>query len=385
MPLPANNRHITLFLCGDVMTGRGIDQILPHPGDPRIHEPYLKSAAGYVELAERINGPIPRPVDFSYVWGAALKELERSSPDMRIVNLETAVTKSRTYWPHKGIHYRMHPANIAVLTAAGIDVVSLANNHVLDWGYAGLEETLETLQAAGVKTAGAGRNRMEAQAPAVVEIAEKGRVWVFALGAESSGIPPEWNASKAGPGVNVLADLADEEVRRIGAAVHAVKRPGDIAVCSIHWGGNWGFAVPEEQRRFARRLIERAGIDVVHGHSSHHVQGIEVYRGKPVLYGCGDFITDYEGISGYEAFRDDLGLMYFAHMDPVNGRLARLIMVPTRLKNFHVQRADRSETLWLLDTLNREGEPLGTGVEMNRDGSLELRWAQQEERTDSRL
>jgi poly-gamma-glutamate synthesis protein (capsule biosynthesis protein) len=70
----------TLFLCGDVMLGRGIDQILPHPGDPRLYESYVKSAATYVELAERRNGPIPKPVDFEYVWGDVLAELQRVRP-----------------------------------------------------------------------------------------------------------------------------------------------------------------------------------------------------------------------------------------------------------------------------------------------------------------
>jgi len=96
---------ITLFLCGDVMTGRGIDQVFPYPSDPVIHEPYLKSARGYVEIAERHNSPIPEPVDFSYIWGEALEEWERKAPDLRIINLETGITKSDDYWKDKDIHY----------------------------------------------------------------------------------------------------------------------------------------------------------------------------------------------------------------------------------------------------------------------------------------
>lgn len=122
---------ITLFLCGDVMTGRGIDQILPHPSQPQLYEPYVRSAHEYVALAEQVNGPIPRPVDAAYVWGAALLEFDRRRPDVRIVNLETAITTSEDR-EAKGINYRMHPANIACLTAAGIDCCTLANNHVLD-------------------------------------------------------------------------------------------------------------------------------------------------------------------------------------------------------------------------------------------------------------
>ncbi|MBU1263749.1 MAG: CapA family protein, partial [Gammaproteobacteria bacterium] len=147
---------MTLFLCGDVMTGRGIDQVLPHPGDPVLHEGYATSALDYVALAERANGPIPRPAEFAYVWGDALAEWARVAPDLRIVNLETAVTRRDDWQRGKGIHYRMHPANVPCLTAAGIDCCVLANNHVLDWGYAGLAETLETLRRAGLQRAGAG-------------------------------------------------------------------------------------------------------------------------------------------------------------------------------------------------------------------------------------
>jgi len=112
---------ITLFLCGDVMTGRGIDQVLPHPSDPIIYESYLQSAIEYVELAEMVNGSIKKPVDFSYIWGDPLEELERVAPDLRIINLETSATKSDDYWKGKGINYRMHPENIGCLTIAKID------------------------------------------------------------------------------------------------------------------------------------------------------------------------------------------------------------------------------------------------------------------------
>ena len=148
----------TLFLCGDVMTGRGIDHVLPHPGDPVLHEGYATSARDYVALAERANGPISRPVAFAYVWGDALAEWARVAPDLRIVNLETAVTTRDDWQLGKGIHYRMHPANMPCLTAAGIDCCVLANNHVLDWGEAGLAETLESLRRSGLEYAGAGRD-----------------------------------------------------------------------------------------------------------------------------------------------------------------------------------------------------------------------------------
>ena len=128
------SRRITLFLCGDVMTGRGIDQVLPHPSRPHLYEPYMSSAVGYVELAAAANGPIRRPLDFPYIWGDALDELRRVGPDLRIVNLETAVTLGGTPWTDKGIHYRMHPDNVGVLTAAGIDCAVLIPSKAIALG-----------------------------------------------------------------------------------------------------------------------------------------------------------------------------------------------------------------------------------------------------------
>jgi poly-gamma-glutamate synthesis protein (capsule biosynthesis protein) len=370
----AQSRALALFLCGDVMTGRGIDQILPHPSKPNLYEPYMSSALGYVEIAEQATGPIKRPVGFPYIWGDALAELDRMRPDARIINLETAVTASEDAWPGKGIHYRMHPANVPCISAAKIDCCVLANNHVLDWGYQGLADTLDALRGAGMRTAGAGRIEAEAAAPATIELAGRGRVLVFAFGMESSGVPREWAAGKDRAGVGFLADLSSRSIERIAGRVGAAKRAGDIVVASIHWGSNWGYDVWQSQRGFARRLIEIAGVDVVHGHSSHHPKGIEVHRDRPILYGCGDFLNDYEGIGGYESFRSDLALMYFPTLDAATGRLARLVMTPTQIRHFRVNRAAEADASWLEEMLNREGGKLGTRVERQSDGTLALAW-----------
>jgi poly-gamma-glutamate capsule biosynthesis protein CapA/YwtB (metallophosphatase superfamily) len=157
-------RVIKLLLTGDVMTGRGIDQVLPNPSDPRLQEPWVRDARDYVALTEAVNGPIPRPVSFSYIWGIALKVLDDLKPDAKIINLETSIMTSSDYWSDKGIHYRMHPDNVGCLTAARLDCCVLANNHVLGFGYAGLCETLETLRNAHLTSAGAGRDGAQAAA-----------------------------------------------------------------------------------------------------------------------------------------------------------------------------------------------------------------------------
>lgn len=360
---------ITLFLCGDVMTGRGVDQVLPHPSDPVLYEPYVESALEYVEMAEKTNGPIPKPVDYGYIWGDALGELERMAPHARIINLETSVTTSGKP-ALKGINYRMHPANAPVLTAAKIDCCVLANNHVLDWTYAGLTETLSTLRGAGIKTAGAGENLIQALEPAVIESGAAARVLVFGLGTSDCGIPCEWAASGSKAGIALLPELSDVQADRIAEQVRAVKRPGDVAVLSIHWGPNWGYPIPEQHRGFAHKLINSAGIDVIHGHSSHHPKAIEIYGNKPILYGCGDFVNDYEGIAGYEEFRSHLVLMYFVSLEASTGNLLRLEMVPLATKRFRLNRGTRGDARWLRDMLSRAGRQTGTEVILTADNRL---------------
>jgi poly-gamma-glutamate synthesis protein (capsule biosynthesis protein) len=368
--------EVTLFLCGDVMTARGVDQILPRPGEPHLREPYLRSAVEYVKLAERMSGPIARPVGFDYVWGDALAEWDRVRPDLRIANLETAVTSRGVAAASSAIHYRMHPDNLPCLTKAGFDCLVLANNHAADFGNAGLEQTLETLHGAGIRTAGAGRNDEEAAAPAVIELPGKGRVLVFAWGMVSSGISPDASAAKGRCGVNFLPDLSLETAKLIARQIRAVRQPRDIVVASLHWGDNWSFSIFGGERDFAHWLIEIAGVDVVYGHSSHHVKGIEVYQERPILYGCGDFLNDYEGITGHEQFRADLGLMYFPTLNLASGRLERLVMTPTHIRQMRIRRAAEEGTRWLADTLSREGEQLGTRVAIKSDGALRLLWRQ---------
>jgi poly-gamma-glutamate capsule biosynthesis protein CapA/YwtB (metallophosphatase superfamily) len=365
---------VTLFLCGDVMTGRGIDQILPQPSAPELYETWVASAVEYVKLAERAHGRIAKPVDVAYVWGDVLPEFERRQVDVRIINLETAVTTSDDAWPGKGIHYRMHPKNVGCLAAAGVHCCVLANNHALDWGRGGLAETLRVLHDAGLCTAGAGMHPGEACAPARIDSPGGGSVLLFACGATDSGVPIEWRAQAQRPGLCVLDEFSVGAIEDLAARVRSHKQAGDVAVMSLHWGGNWGYAVADAHRRFAHRLIDAAGVDVVYGHSSHHPKGIEVYRGKLILYGCGDFLNDYEGIAGYERFRADLGLMYFPTLDVATGELVRMELTPTRVHRMRVNRTTREDAHWLFDLMNREGRRLGTSVRMESDDTLSLVW-----------
>jgi len=366
------SHSITLFMAGDVMTGRGIDQVLPHPGDPRLHESFVKDARRYVALAEAANGLIQTPLQCKALWGGALLEWQRIAPDARLINLETSVTTSRDYWPGKGVHYKMHPNNIACLAEAGIDYCSLANNHVLDWGYSGLTETLASLADRKIRFSGAGENRQQAEQAAIIEVAEKGRVIVFSYGFRSSGIPSGWAAQPDKAGVNLLPNMTGSTVLLLKQQIDTLKQAGDIVVASIHWGSNWGYAVPQGHIDFAHRLIDEAGVDVIYGHSSHHPKPLEVYKGKLIIYGSGDFINDYEGISGYEEYRDDLVLMYFADIDPGSGKLIQLQLVPMQIKQFSLRRASEGDSLWLREILNRESRSMGARLQLTEDHVLTL-------------
>jgi poly-gamma-glutamate capsule biosynthesis protein CapA/YwtB (metallophosphatase superfamily) len=359
----------TLFLCGDVMTGRGIDQILARPNPPGIQERYVRDARDYVGLAEEANGPISRPVAPEYIWGDALAELERVAPDARVINLETSITTSDEFWPGKGIHYRMHPQNIDCLTTARPDVCVLANNHVLDYGRSGLDETIKTLTAAGLKVAGAGATIDRARDPATVNVTGHGRVLVFAVGSETGGIPPAWAAAVKASGVDLLPDLSDTTADDVLNRVRCRKRRGDIAIVSVHWGSNWGYEIPASHVRFAHRLLD-GGVDVIHGHSSHHPRPIEIYRNKLILYGCGDFLNDYEGISGYEQFRDDLVVMYFPSIDPDTGELLSLHMTPLQIRRMQLVRPSAADREWLQDRLAAVSRDFGCDVELAGDGTL---------------
>lgn len=230
----------------------------------------------------------------------------------------------------KGINYRMSPENAVCLVSADIDCCVLANNHILDWGHAGRFDTLESLERLRIESAGARLDFDQACAPAALDLSGGGRILVFSVAVVTSGVPATWAARSETPGVCLLADLSDASVDRITERIGRLRRAGDVVILSIQWEPNWGFEIPQEHIRFAHRLIDEAGVSIVHGHSSYHPIATEVYRNRLVLYGCGDFMNDYEGISGYEEFLDDLTLMYFASVDLRSGNLLGLDMVPLK-------------------------------------------------------
>ena len=363
------------------MIGRGIDQILPYPCDSKIYEPFVKDARDYVRFAEEINGKIDYPVSFDYIWGDALKELEKEKADLRIINLETTITTSENFEP-KEINYRMNPKNIDVLKVFKVNIACLANNHILDFKEEGLLETIEVLNKNGILTVGAGRNIEEAKKPIIFRC-RTSKILIFNYADVSSGVPIWWKAEKNKAGVNLITDLtqinADKYISENPRNKHPRQSARENNICenprssvvifSIHWGPNWGYEITKEQKNFAYRLIDEANIDIVFGHSSHHFKGIETYKNKIIIYGAGDFINDYEGIGGYENFRPDLVLGYIVEISNNKNELKinRLILLPFKIKKFRLNYCNKEEIDWIFNVLKRESKVDGEFIkEENR-------------------
>ena len=173
----------------------------------------------------------------------------------------------------------------------------------------------------------------------------------------------------------MIRDRPRDDAESIRREVAAHRQPGDIVIASLHWGGNWGYMVADEQRELAHRLIDDAGVDIVHGHSSHHPRHIEVHRGRLIIYGCGDLLNDYEGIAGHDEYRPDLSLLYLVALDSPGGELAEVEMHAMRIERMSLRRASREDAEWLADAVAGPDDHPGAGIELTRQGTLMLRAA----------
>lgn len=141
-----------LFLGGDVMLGRALDALMPHPSDPRPLEGSTSSPKAHLSLIESARGKMMRPLAPESVWNDLLPDLRSTQIDLRLINLECAITTSEDLQP-RPFATRLHPGNLRFLQAIAPDFCCLANNHTMDWGAAGLRETREVLERAGIATA----------------------------------------------------------------------------------------------------------------------------------------------------------------------------------------------------------------------------------------
>lgn len=320
-----------IALTGDVMLGRMVDQ-------------------------EVIRNQSLRP---EALWGDVLPIL--LAADLRVINLECVISaRGREWHPQsKAFHFRAHPRAIDFLKSASIDAVTLANNHVLDYGAEALLDCLELLDQAGIAHAGAGRNLAAAMESAFLPVA-RDVVAVLAL----TDNEPDWEAADAKPGVVYVAydrrGLKEPYRARVANAIKRARSQAGLVLVSAHVGPNWG--IPStEMRALAHELLD-LGADLYWGHSNHTPQGIELYRGKAILYSAGDFIDDY---MVDEDERNDLSFLFVLDVEP--GRVAHIRLYPVRIVQCRVRLARDQDVLFLQKTMQAKCATLGTPVAF-RDG-----------------
>jgi poly-gamma-glutamate capsule biosynthesis protein CapA/YwtB (metallophosphatase superfamily) len=292
------------------------------------------------------------------VWGSTAARLR--ALDGLLLNLECCVSERGERRPGLTYYFRADPGWAIPALDAVDATVSLANNHVLDYGTVAFEDTLDHLASADIASAGAGRDLAAAIDPATVDA---NGVEIACLGL--TGRSPSYGAGPADPGTAfVTMDSGDPRTRALvdRAVQRAESTDPDLLVASLHWGPNWEVRPSGRQQAFARWLVER-GVDVVHGHSAHVVQGIEVYRGRPIVYDAGDFVDDY-------AVKPDLhnDRSFLFELEITDGRLDALRLVPIEIRRESAHRARPEAARWLRDRMRTLSEPFGTTFDRDGDG-----------------
>lgn len=293
------------------------------------------------------------------VWGSMHEHLR--SLDGVVANLECCVSERGERWPDKTFYFRADPDwAVPALEAGNVAAVSLANNHLLDFGETALLDTLDHLSAGGIAHAGAGPDATAALEPTVVDA---GGLRVGVL-----GLTDQWSQFGAGPdspGTAHVALSADDDATRraVRNGVAAARESGaDLVVASLHWGPNWEVEPSAAQQRFARWLIDE-GVDVVHGHSAHVIQGVETYRGRPIIYDAGDFVDDY---AIKEGLHNDRSFLFELVVD--GGEPTTLELRPVEIVDERVERAGDDAAAWLRDRMRTLSAPFGTTVERSGRG-----------------
>jgi poly-gamma-glutamate capsule biosynthesis protein CapA/YwtB (metallophosphatase superfamily) len=293
------------------------------------------------------------------LWGDVLSLM--SLADLRIINLECALTGHKQPWRRtpKVFHFRADPSAIEVLRAARVDGCSLANNHTLDFEEQGLLDTLEHLEAAGLLYAGAGRNQEEAAQPALLEVRPDHAVALLAF----TDNEPPFAAGADRPGTNYLpVSLEPEVLRRVEEAITTAREAGaKTVVFSNHWGPNMVQRPNDLFRRFAHAVIDR-GADIYYGHSAHIFQGVEIYRGKPILYDTGDFIDDY---AVDPDLRNDWSFLFKISLE--YGEFRCLELFPVTLSYARVESATGAERRAIMDRMESLSREMGTAFARHDD------------------
>lgn len=292
-----------------------------------------------------------------YPWGNTLPLIRKA--DLRICNLECVISDHGVPWSmtSKAFHFRTDAKNVEVLKKGGIDIVSLSNNHTLDFEYEAMFEMLKILDIEGIRHAGAGGDFKEASEPVLCEVAGVKTGFI-----SFTDNVAEWEARGSVPGVYyVPVEISDKRARKLFELIAETKRETELLIVSAHWGPNWGYRPRPGHIPFAHLLIE-SGADIVFGHSCHVFQGIEIYKGRPILYSTGDFIDDY---AVDEIERNDESFIFLVEFN--GNELIRIRLYPTVIRSFQARLAEglfESGIAARMQTLCRE---FGTWTEWNEE------------------
>ncbi|GBG61181.1 hypothetical protein CBR_g19257 [Chara braunii] len=368
MALSGDGKVSKVLVVGDVMLGRLVDQLFPtHNYDPADEGLGVILVRRDKESLKQLKEMGP----YLYVWGDTLALFH--SVDLRLVNLETSVTTSSEEWPEQAFNFRMHPANVRTLKEASIDYCSLANNHILDFQVSGMRETMRTLTEAGIKFAGCGENLDQASSPAYLQLGNKK---VACLSAADHF--DYWAAGSDRPGIQYIdpRNATEDDLLRVQAKAEEARRNGaDMVFMSFHWGPNWSWEPSGAIKTLAHQLVDRCGINLIHGHSAHHVQGVEIYKGTPIIYGCGDFIDDY---AVDRNMRNDLGCAFVLvstedggeSREPRGWSWSHMELYPTKIHNLAVtQKLTNAERKWVVAKMTELSAVYGTEV-LDVDGKM---------------
>lgn len=293
----------------------------------------------------------------TYPWGDTLPIIK--SAQLAICNLECVIAGPATPWFGKTFHFRTDSKNVAVLLAANFSPVSVANNHTLDYGAKALIQMIEILEKESINFAGAGVDNIEASMPAI-ENGQDDYIGMIAFCDEM----PEWEARKNKPGIfYVPVDLADMRAKKLLELVKKTRDDVRILIVSAHWGPNWGYGPPKNHPAFAHALID-AGADIIFGHSGHVTRGVEIYKGKPIIYCAGDFVDDY-AVDPYE--RNDESFIFIVDL---KGRdVSQLTLVPTIIENCQALVAPKYRAKAIAGKMQKLSGELGTVFDINKENS----------------
>lgn len=312
-----STQEIIIGLAGDTMLGRLVNEVISEKG-------------------------------YSWPWGTMLSILQ--STDINLVNLETTLTRHTLPVP-KVFNFRADSDKVESLKKARIDVVNLANNHSLDFGDSGLIETMRVLNKAHIATVGAGADNEQAAKAAIIE---KNGIKIGILGFTDN--EPDWKAGPSKPGINYI-EVGD--IASVQQAVNNIRSYVDLIILSIHWGPNMLQQPTAEFQQFAHEIIE-SGVDIIHGHSAHILQGIEVYKNKLILYDTGDFVDDY---AVDPQLRNDEGCFFMVTVQ--KNTLVQVQLIPTLIENMQVNKAKDPLASEILQRIGTLSEALGTNIDPN--------------------